>query len=112
MQVGESYEQAAARELAEELSIRVLPRLLFTRIRCQLSCSAVQKPRGCTTPPAGATAICCAPTGCPRSCRCRTEVRALRGRPRAGGRRCGFGVPSPSRPGSGPPPGRVGRGPR
>ncbi|MFI7366521.1 NUDIX hydrolase [Streptomyces sp. NPDC050149] len=28
--VGESYEQAAARELAEELGIRVLPRLLFT----------------------------------------------------------------------------------
>lgn len=30
--VGESYEQAAARELAEELGIRVLPRLLFTFI--------------------------------------------------------------------------------
>nr|WP_239146600.1 NUDIX domain-containing protein [Streptomyces sp. SID10815] len=30
VRVGESYEQAAARELAEELSIRVLPRLLFT----------------------------------------------------------------------------------
>ncbi|MFE5677765.1 NUDIX hydrolase [Streptomyces erythrochromogenes] len=28
--VGESYEQAAARELAEELGIRALPRLLFT----------------------------------------------------------------------------------
>ncbi|MGJ5875859.1 NUDIX domain-containing protein [Streptomyces griseiscabiei] len=28
--VGESYEQAAARELSEELGIRVLPRLLFT----------------------------------------------------------------------------------
>jgi Isopentenyldiphosphate isomerase len=28
--VGESYEQAAARELAEELGTRVLPRLLFT----------------------------------------------------------------------------------
>ncbi|MFG2653531.1 NUDIX domain-containing protein [Streptomyces sp. NPDC048436] len=28
--VGESYEQAAARELAEELGVRVLPRLLFT----------------------------------------------------------------------------------
>ncbi|MGW6845821.1 NUDIX domain-containing protein [Streptomyces sp. NPDC054958] len=28
--VGESYEQAAARELAEELGIHVLPRLLFT----------------------------------------------------------------------------------
>ncbi|MFJ6052248.1 NUDIX domain-containing protein [Streptomyces sp. NPDC092307] len=28
--VGESYEQAAARELAEELGIPVLPRLLFT----------------------------------------------------------------------------------
>ncbi|RFU85429.1 NUDIX domain-containing protein [Streptomyces triticagri] len=28
--VGESYERAAARELAEELGIRVLPRLLFT----------------------------------------------------------------------------------
>ncbi|WP_442807111.1 NUDIX domain-containing protein [Streptomyces sp. NBC_01294] len=28
--VGESYEQAASRELAEELGIRVLPRLLFT----------------------------------------------------------------------------------
>ncbi|MEV7323897.1 NUDIX domain-containing protein [Streptomyces sp. NPDC093970] len=28
--VGESYEQAAARELAEELGIRVRPRLLFT----------------------------------------------------------------------------------
>ncbi|WKD37611.1 NUDIX domain-containing protein [Streptomyces xanthophaeus] len=28
--VGESYEQAAARELTEELGIRVLPRLLFT----------------------------------------------------------------------------------
>src|SRR5689334_9708317 len=28
--VGESYEQAAARELAEEMGIRVLPRLLFT----------------------------------------------------------------------------------
>ncbi|MFD6421822.1 NUDIX domain-containing protein [Streptomyces sp. NPDC060198] len=28
--VGESYEQAAARELAEELGIRVQPRLLFT----------------------------------------------------------------------------------
>nr|WP_234434129.1 NUDIX domain-containing protein [Streptomyces sp. NRRL F-5126] len=28
--VGESYEEAAARELAEELGIRVLPRLLFT----------------------------------------------------------------------------------
>ncbi|NEA44536.1 NUDIX domain-containing protein [Streptomyces sp. SID11385] len=27
---GESYEQAAARELAEELGVRVLPRLLFT----------------------------------------------------------------------------------
>ncbi|MEU0412299.1 NUDIX domain-containing protein [Streptomyces griseorubiginosus] len=31
-QVGESYEQAAARELAEELGIRALPRLLFTFI--------------------------------------------------------------------------------
>ncbi len=30
--VGESYEQAAARELAEELSIRALPHLLFTFI--------------------------------------------------------------------------------
>ncbi|GAA4704704.1 NUDIX hydrolase [Streptomyces youssoufiensis] len=30
--VGESYEQAAARELAEELGIRALPRLLFTFI--------------------------------------------------------------------------------
>ncbi|MFF5408549.1 NUDIX hydrolase [Streptomyces misionensis] len=30
--VGESYEQAAARELAEELGIRTLPRLLFTFI--------------------------------------------------------------------------------
>lgn len=30
--VGESYEQAAARELTEELGIRVLPRLLFTFI--------------------------------------------------------------------------------
>lgn len=30
MHVGESYEQAAARELAEELGVRVLPRLLFT----------------------------------------------------------------------------------
>ncbi|WP_372511178.1 NUDIX domain-containing protein [Streptomyces cylindrosporus] len=30
VQVGESYEQAAARELAEELGIRVRPRLLFT----------------------------------------------------------------------------------
>nr|WP_236653233.1 NUDIX domain-containing protein [Streptacidiphilus melanogenes] len=30
--VGESYEQAAARELAEELGIRCLPRLLFTVI--------------------------------------------------------------------------------
>jgi ADP-ribose pyrophosphatase YjhB (NUDIX family) len=30
--VGESYEQAAARELAEELGVRVLPRLLFTFI--------------------------------------------------------------------------------
>lgn len=30
--VGESYEQAAARELAEELGIRGLPRLLFTFI--------------------------------------------------------------------------------
>lgn len=30
--VGESYEQAAARELAEELGIRVLPRLLLTFI--------------------------------------------------------------------------------
>ncbi|MFH9070882.1 NUDIX hydrolase [Streptomyces alboflavus] len=29
---GESYEQAAARELAEELGIRALPRLLFTFI--------------------------------------------------------------------------------
>lgn len=28
--VGESYEQAAARELTEELGIRVVPRLLFT----------------------------------------------------------------------------------
>jgi isopentenyldiphosphate isomerase len=28
--VGESYEQAAARELTEELGVRVLPRLLFT----------------------------------------------------------------------------------
>lgn len=28
--VGESYEQAAVRELAEELGVRVLPRLLFT----------------------------------------------------------------------------------
>lgn len=28
--VGESYEQAAARELAEELGVRALPRLLFT----------------------------------------------------------------------------------
>ncbi|MGW3324735.1 NUDIX domain-containing protein [Streptomyces virginiae] len=28
--VGESYEQAASRELAEELGMRVLPRLLFT----------------------------------------------------------------------------------
>ncbi|MFJ2774096.1 NUDIX hydrolase [Streptomyces sp. NPDC087300] len=28
--VGESYEQAAARELAEELGLRALPRLLFT----------------------------------------------------------------------------------
>ncbi|MFJ6837333.1 NUDIX hydrolase [Streptomyces sp. NPDC091209] len=28
--VGESYDQAAARELAEELGIHVLPRLLFT----------------------------------------------------------------------------------
>lgn len=28
--VGESYEEAAARELAEELGVRVLPRLLFT----------------------------------------------------------------------------------
>nr|WSW71454.1 NUDIX domain-containing protein [Streptomyces sp. NBC_00995] len=28
--VGESYEQAAARELAEELGVRVRPRLLFT----------------------------------------------------------------------------------
>jgi 8-oxo-dGTP pyrophosphatase MutT (NUDIX family) len=28
--VGETYEQAAARELAEELGVRVLPRLLFT----------------------------------------------------------------------------------
>jgi len=28
--VGESYEQAAARELTEELGARVLPRLLFT----------------------------------------------------------------------------------
>ncbi|MGV9879622.1 NUDIX domain-containing protein [Streptomyces sp. NPDC003006] len=28
--VGESYEQAAARELAEELGVRVQPRLLFT----------------------------------------------------------------------------------
>jgi isopentenyldiphosphate isomerase len=31
-QVGESYEQAAARELAEELGVRALPRLLFTFI--------------------------------------------------------------------------------
>ncbi|MFE7046167.1 NUDIX domain-containing protein, partial [Streptomyces atratus] len=30
--VGESYEQAATRELAEELGIRALPRLLFTFI--------------------------------------------------------------------------------
>ncbi len=30
--VGESYEQAAGRELAEELGIRELPRLLFTFI--------------------------------------------------------------------------------
>nr|WP_208870042.1 NUDIX domain-containing protein [Streptomyces lydicus] len=30
--VGESYEQAAARELTEELGIRALPRLLFTFI--------------------------------------------------------------------------------
>ncbi|MFC9076717.1 NUDIX hydrolase [Streptomyces sp. NPDC057062] len=30
--VGESYEQAAARELAEELGVRGLPRLLFTFI--------------------------------------------------------------------------------
>ncbi|MGW4163451.1 NUDIX hydrolase [Streptomyces sp. NPDC004788] len=30
--VGESYEQAAARELAEEVGIRALPRLLFTFI--------------------------------------------------------------------------------
>lgn len=30
--VGESYEEAAARELAEELGIRALPRLLFTFI--------------------------------------------------------------------------------
>ncbi|MFJ4689543.1 NUDIX domain-containing protein [Streptomyces sp. NPDC088789] len=30
--VGEAYEQAAARELAEELGIRALPRLLFTFI--------------------------------------------------------------------------------
>lgn len=30
--VGESYERAAARELAEELGIRALPRLLFTFI--------------------------------------------------------------------------------
>ncbi|WUX79434.1 NUDIX domain-containing protein [Streptomyces sp. NBC_01428] len=30
VKVDESYEQAAARELAEELGIRVLPRLLFT----------------------------------------------------------------------------------
>jgi isopentenyldiphosphate isomerase len=30
--VGESYDQAAARELAEELGNRVLPRLLFTFI--------------------------------------------------------------------------------
>ncbi|MFD3972432.1 NUDIX domain-containing protein [Streptomyces cyaneofuscatus] len=30
--VGESYEQAAARELAEELGMRALPRLLFTFI--------------------------------------------------------------------------------
>lgn len=30
MGVGESYEQAAARELAEELGMRALPRLLFT----------------------------------------------------------------------------------
>ncbi|MFI8088275.1 NUDIX hydrolase [Streptomyces sp. NPDC086080] len=30
--VGESYEQAAGRELAEELGIRALPRLLFTFI--------------------------------------------------------------------------------
>ncbi len=30
VKVGESYEQAAARELAEELGIRALPRLLFT----------------------------------------------------------------------------------
>ncbi|MFL5999709.1 MAG: NUDIX domain-containing protein [Streptomyces sp.] len=28
--VGESYEEAAARELTEELGVRVLPRLLFT----------------------------------------------------------------------------------
>jgi isopentenyldiphosphate isomerase len=32
VEVGESYEQAAARELAEELGIRGLPRLLFTFI--------------------------------------------------------------------------------
>ncbi|MFJ2168025.1 NUDIX hydrolase [Streptomyces griseofuscus] len=30
VKAGESYEQAAARELAEELGIRALPRLLFT----------------------------------------------------------------------------------
>ncbi|MEV7559705.1 NUDIX domain-containing protein [Streptomyces sp. NPDC089795] len=30
VEVGESYEQAAARELTEELGVRVLPRLLFT----------------------------------------------------------------------------------
>lgn len=30
MGVGESYEQAAARELTEELGLRVRPRLLFT----------------------------------------------------------------------------------
>ncbi len=30
MGIGESYEQAAARELAEELGVRVQPRLLFT----------------------------------------------------------------------------------
>ncbi len=45
--VGESYEQAAARELAEELGVRALPRLLFTFINrsgLSLTGSACTKP--------------------------------------------------------------------